>query len=120
MRLLYNMINVEEYQLSYKYRYRFGIYSKLGSIAIKTGSNLLTMFAITNTFIFVTIAYLDPEMNHYFIIIYGFYIFFSLSVYIMISIALIYIYFVILISLYFKYRFKQIMENIRIYEKSGK
>jgi hypothetical protein len=120
MRLVYNMINVEDYQFNYKYRYRFGVYSKLGSIAIKIGSNLFTIVVITVTFIFVTIAYLDPEMNHYFIIIYGFYILFSLSVYIMASIAVVCVYFVTLISLYFKYRFKQIMENIRIYEKSGK
>jgi hypothetical protein len=114
------MINLEEYQLSYKYRYRFGVYSKLGSIAIKIGSNLFTLVAITVTFIFVTIAYLDPEMNHYFMIMYVAYILFSLSVYVMASIAVVCIYFITLISLYFKYRFKQILENIRIYEKSGK
>ncbi len=114
------MINVEEYQLSYKYRYRFGVYTKLGSIAIKLGSNLFTIVVITVTFIFVTIAYLDPEMNHHFIIIYGVYILLSLSSYAIASIGLISAYFIAMTSLYFKYRFKQIMENIRIYEKSGK
>ncbi len=84
------------------------------------GPKLFTIVVAIVLGIVITIAYLDTELDQYLIVMIVSHLSFSWSVYIMSSMAVTCVSIIFIISIYLRFRFNEIVENIRIYERSGK
>jgi hypothetical protein len=120
IKLVYQMIHWNEYQLENKYLKKLSSRSKLGVVLMiivcKTSIFLVCFFSS----IFTTIACLDPNLNsNIFMTIFCTILLFFCTHYIL-SVVLIANLYSFLFTLYLKYRFQQIKDYIEIYSKTGK
>jgi hypothetical protein len=119
MKILHQMIHLDEYQLSSKYSKKFAKRSKLAAILMVYAFNITYVMAVSTHAIFFIIAYFDPNVYHSIVVNVIWQVIYSFSTYHVLSLIFIFVYFMYIFSIYMKYRFKQIGDFLNIYARNG-
>jgi len=117
--ILYLLMNSEEYQLSRKYKDKFGSRCKLAVRILIIFWNIILYTLYIVVFILTTIAYYDSKMNFSIITMLIWMVILMLSMYYAISVNFIAGVYAYIISLHIMYRFQQLQDLTEICLKRG-